>query len=331
MEKLIAQQRSKSNKDLEKASLECRRWRLTAETQSAQRGRRGLNSLQLCALSPRSLRLGGESDFPYIQLKVFIALLTFFACLSLCLFAPVTATAQTPASEAQLTGGVRLRVRLKVDDKEKGLQRKRFYLIKGSAEENKALIEKINQHPFLTRECYYRKAGASEAFIKWLAEFDCESVYCRLIEEKFVTGATAVPEFRAAYERGVKEYKKPELGRLWLTTNLTDEIRDGFYRQRQAALKALISEAETLSKAPVMSVMTDGKGTAFFTDLLPGTYLITNLLPAEFGNNSLLWRCEVKVKAGPFKTVTVATDKNCVVVEKPLPACDAGKPMALKR
>ncbi|MBC7912231.1 MAG: hypothetical protein H7Y30_17120 [Pyrinomonadaceae bacterium] len=257
-------------------------------------------------------------------------LLVFYVCLSLCLFAPPTATAQTPSSEAQATGGVRLRVR---PTKEKGLPRKRFYLIKGSAEENKALIEKINQHPFLTRECYYRKAGASNEFIKWLAEGDCESVYCRLIEEKFVSGATAVPEFRAAYERGVKEYKKPELGRLWLTTNLTDEIRDGFYRQRQAALKALISEAEILSKASVMSVMTDGKGTANFTDLLPGTYLITNLLPAEFGNNSLLWRCEVKVKAGPFKTVTVsnATDKNCVVVEKPLPACDASKQTALKR
>lgn len=233
-------------------------------------------------------------------------------------------------AQTQATGVVRLRVKPKVNDKEKGLARKRFYLIKGSLAENKELLEKINRQTIPTRECYYRNLKVSEAFINWLKEGDCESVYCRAVEEKYLTGATAVPEFQAAYERGAKEYRKPELGRLWLTTNLTDEIRDGFYRQKQAALKALISEAETATKSPVLSVMTDRNGTAYFTDLTPGTYLVTNLLPTEFGDKTILWTtCEVKVKAGveiPF-LMSNSSYKNvkCVGVEKPLPACDAGQ------
>jgi hypothetical protein len=255
---------------------------------------------------------------------------------SLCLwglFSSPCAKAQT--SETQATGVLRLRVRPKINGKEKGLARKRFYLIKGSREDNKALIEKLNQQMVPTRECYYRQLKASEAFINWLKEGDCESVYCRPVEEKFLSGADAVPEFRAAYERGAKEYQKPELGRLWLTTNLTDELRDGFYRRKQAALRALIAEVEAASKAQVISVMTDRGGTAFFTDLAPGTYFLTNLWPTESGGNSILWECEVKVTPGekPFLISNSGEVKNvkCVGVEKPLPACDASKQTAANR
>lgn len=238
-------------------------------------------------------------------------------------------------SETQAAGVLRLRVRTKIGGKEKGLARKRFFLIRGSREENKALMEKLMQQTVPTRECYYRQLKASEAFINWLKEGDCESVYCRPVEEKFLSGADAVPEFVAAYERGAKEYRKPELGRLWLTTNLTDELRDGFYRRKQAALKALLAEAEAASKAQPISVMTDRNGTAYFTDLAPGTYFLTNLWPTEVGGNSVLWACEVKVTPGekPFLISNSGDVKNvkCVGVEKPLPACDASRQTASNR
>ncbi|MEO6393128.1 MAG: hypothetical protein ABIP75_14865, partial [Pyrinomonadaceae bacterium] len=79
------------------------------------------------------------------------------------------APAQTPAT-AGPTGLVRLRVRPKVGGKEKGLARKRFYLIRGGLADNKALMEKIALQPVFTSECYYRSINASDALIKWLQE-----------------------------------------------------------------------------------------------------------------------------------------------------------------
>ena len=88
---------------------------------------------------------------------------------------------QTPPAPR---GVIRLKVRYKTGDVPKDLSRKRFFLIKGSLEENKGLIEKMKQTDLLSRECYYRSLGASETLIKWLKDNDCESVYCREIEEK---------------------------------------------------------------------------------------------------------------------------------------------------
>lgn len=239
------------------------------------------------------------------------------------------APAQTTAPGAP-TGLVRLRVRPKVGGKEKGLARKRFYLIRGGLEDNKALVEKIALHPAFNSECYYRSINASEALIKWLQENDCESVYCRAIDLDSVTGAAAVPEFKLAFERAPKLYNTPELKLNWLTTLLPDNVRDGFYRQKQLAIKSLVAAAETATGAPVISVMTDRNGTAYFTELAPGTYTITNLLPTVVGTTSILWNCEVKVKPGDLATekpFLISNAKSpqvkCVGVEAPLPACPA--------
>jgi hypothetical protein len=243
----------------------------------------------------------------------------------------VICTAQTPNSPPiQGSGVIRLRVRVKVGDSTKGLSRKRFFLIKGTLEQNKSLIDAIAQRTALSRDCYYRRLGASEALLKWLKESDCESVYCREIGPEDIAGAGAVPEFKLAVDAGEKAFVSRDLARKWLTVNLPENIRDGFYKQRQEELRALLKRAEELSQGPVLSVMTDTKGTAYFTELAPGTYVISNLVPGETGNTSISWNCEIQVKPGDLASekpylISNIPEKNvkCVGVEKPLPVCDS--------
>lgn len=224
------------------------------------------------------------------------------------------------------TGVLRLRVRVKADDASpmRGLSRKRFFLIPGTLEQNRALLEAIERQPLVTRDCYYKKLGASTALIDWLKEGDCESVYCRGVEKEFFAGPKAVPEFVTAFTTSRKEFgNNEETARQWLTTNLTAELRDGYYRDRQRALQALLKQAPA-----VQSVMTDRNGTAYFTDLGPGTYVLSNLIPTELGKTVVTWNCEVQVKAGDLATekpylVSNRKEKlvKCVGIEKPIPAC----------
>jgi hypothetical protein len=76
----------------------------------------------------------------------------------------------------QQTGVLRLRVRVKADDTAplRGLARKRFFLIPGTLEQNRALITAIEQQPLTTRDCYYLRHKASAELINWLKAGDCE-------------------------------------------------------------------------------------------------------------------------------------------------------------
>ena len=244
---------------------------------------------------------------------------------------------QTPQA---MRGVIRLRVRVGAGEgtKAKGLARKRFYLIKGSLNENKSLFQSI-ERSIVSRDCYYRGIGASEALIHWLGEGDCESVYCREVEQNDLEGAAAVPEFRQAVAAGEKQLGSRELARKWFAVYLPDNIKSGFYKRQQQDLQTLLKQAEEHSKAQVLSVMTDQNGTAYFTDVEPGAYIITNMLPTELGSVSEMWQCPVKVAVSDLATATrekpflIANpgnkdpkDKNnirCISVEKPLPACPA--------
>jgi hypothetical protein len=75
--------------------------------------------------------------------------------------------------------------------------------------------------------------------------------------------------------------------------------------------------------------MTDRNGTAYFTGLGPGTYVLSNVVPTELGRNAVSWNCEVQVKPGDLATekpYLISNKKDrlvkCVGLEKPLPSCD---------
>ncbi|MGQ0761120.1 MAG: hypothetical protein ACT4OT_03755 [Acidobacteriota bacterium] len=228
-------------------------------------------------------------------------------------------------------GVIRLKVRYKSAEGTKDLPRKRFFLIKGSLDENKSLIQKAKQTEVMPRDCYYRAKGASPGLIKWLKDNDCESPYCRDIEEKYLSGADAVPEFQTAFEQAIRELKDRELARGWLANYLSPELRFGFYEQKQKALRALMAEAEEQTKAPVMSIMTDRKGTAYLTNIESGIYTISNLIGSETDKTNILWICEREVKATdlgiamkrPFMLSNEKDPKvKCEIVERPLPVCN---------
>lgn len=231
---------------------------------------------------------------------------------------------------AQQTGVLRLRTKVKLSDSAplRGLARKRFFLVPGSLEQNRALVNAIESQPLVTRDCYYQKSGASAALIGWLKEDDCESVYCREIEQQFVSGPKAVPEFATAFAASEKEFGSAATALKWITTNLPPNLRDGFYRDRKGVLDSLLKQAQATSGAPVQSVMTDRNGTAFFTDLGPGTYVLSNLVPTELGQTVATWNCEVQIKPDDLATekpylISNRKDRlvKCVAVEKPAPVC----------
>lgn len=238
------------------------------------------------------------------------------------------------SAQAQNRGSLEVTGRVKIGAKVEKLKRKRFYLFPGGLAANKSLVDKLKAADVPSRDCFYCQMKASPEFIAWLKAEDCESPYCRDIT---AADAAKVPEFQAAYDKGLRQYgRKPTVAQKWLTTNLAPELRDGFYRQRKSAIDALRGGAK-----PQQSAMTDSVSVkAVFIDIplktpQPGgkateTFLISNLVPIEVGAKSYLWACEIEVGGAKKATLALKVPENnkpvskCEVIVKDLPACNAG-------
>ncbi|HEX8117851.1 MAG TPA: hypothetical protein VF521_11315, partial [Pyrinomonadaceae bacterium] len=108
-----------------------------------------------------------------------------------------TPIAAKPAAAGEDAGGIRLF--LYGPDK-KPLARKRFYLLRRS--------------PFsagLDWASMPKRAdtlqGASPQLREWLARHDCDSLYCPEFGSEFPEAVKSVPEFRRAYDEGVRKYR----------------------------------------------------------------------------------------------------------------------------
>ncbi len=220
----------------------------------------------------------------------------FLSCL--CLFAAASARAQSPPPAATCqpsptpvavkpdaaaaapgdAGGIR--VFLLGSDK-KPLARKRLFLLRQSAFGAGGL----NWGAMPKRADYLK--GASPQLLEWLARHDCDSLYCAGFEAEFAEAVKTVPEFKRAYEDGLRKYRSERLALKWLPANFPlKNVRSEYFRRKRAWL-----EEAGRKTGQVVSFMTDEKGRAVFSGLKPGEYYVSNLLPLEEGGP--VWDCKV--------------------------------------
>jgi hypothetical protein len=233
--------------------------------------------------------------------------------------------------KAQDLGSLEVTGRVKVGSKVEKIKRKRFFLFRGGLDANKALVDRMKAADVISRDCFYCQMKASPEYIAWLKAEDCESPFCR---EVTAEDAKTVPEFAAAYKKGLTQYRnKTDIAQRWITTNLAAPLRDGYYLQRKAAGDKILQGTK-----PLQSSMTDSVSVrAMFIDIpltLSGkateTFLVSNVMPIEIGGKGYVWACEVEI--GSSKKVLLPlqvpepnkTVKKCEVIVRDLPVCTAG-------
>jgi hypothetical protein len=251
----------------------------------------------------------------------------FHICgLLLALLATLPAAGQTAPS----VGSLKFQGQFNSGTRAEKLNRKRFYLLRGGLEENKALIERIRAAEIVSRDCYYSRVQASPQLICWLQAGNCESPYCRKVEQAEVEG---VPEFKDAYQKGLKTFgNKPNIALDWLASNLSPIITDGFYKEKESLLTKLLGDVK-----PVQSAMTGIRAVELnFVDIpvvVPQgkkgePYTVSNILPIELGDKSYVWACQVDVFPDRPTTLSLppikTPRKTCVVEVKDLNVCKAG-------
>ena len=208
-----------------------------------------------------------------------------------------------------LTSGIRLKV-LGGADWKTPVKRKRFYLLERSVREGGRQPDWSS----LPRRADYLK-GASTELQEWLKKHDCDSLYCPDYEAEYADAVKFVPEFKKAYEEGLKKYRNQKLALRWLTVNFPlKNVRTEYYKRKRAWIEQAASRA-----GKVTSVMTDEKGEAYFTGLKLKSYYVSNLVPLEDGN--VVWDCAVTVPPPvPARLHSVSVDLGSPKAASPAPA-----------
>ena len=233
---------------------------------------------------------------------------------------------------AQALGALDVRGKaLKIDGKSI-VARKRFYLFRGGLKDNQDLIARLRTAEIKSRDCFYTQMKASPQYICWLQAENCESPFCRTVATDDVA---RVPEFQAAYKKSLVRFPGlTSIARDWITTNMPDTLTSGFFRERRTLTSSLMGNLK-----PVQSTMTDSTTIqAIFIDIPVNppagkkteTFLISNILPLEFGTKTYLWACEVEIgaeKKAVFNLALPTADKpvkNCEVFIRDLQVCKTG-------
>lgn len=195
-----------------------------------------------------------------------------------CQPSPTPIAAKTePAAAGADAGGIR--VFLFGADK-KPLARKRLYLVRRSA-----FSAGLDWASMPKRADSLQ--GASPQLREWLARHDCDSLYCPEFEAEFPEAVKTVPEFKRAYDDGLRKYRSERLALKWLPASFPlRNVRSDYFQRKKAWLDRAAGQA-----GKVVSFMTDDKGRAIFTGFKAGDYYISNLLPYEEGGP--VWDCKV--------------------------------------
>jgi hypothetical protein len=210
----------------------------------------------------------------------------------------------TPAPD--LTSGIKIKVLVNG----KAVPRKRFYLL-----ERSVLAE--GQRPdwsSLPRRADYLK-GATPKLQEWLKNHDCDSLYCPQYEAEYAEAVKTVPEFKTAYDEGLKKYKNQKLALRWVTVNFPlKNVRTEYYKRKRKWLEAAAGKA-----GKVTSAMTDEKGEAYFMGLKLRNYYVSNLVP--LGDANVLWDCAVTVTPPvPARLHSVSVDLSYTKAAAAAPA-----------
>jgi hypothetical protein len=187
----------------------------------------------------------------------------------------VKADAAAAATEA---GGIRVFL---FDAEKKPVARKRFFLLRRSALDGAG-----PDWAAMPKRADYLQ-GASPQLREWLARHDCDSLYCPEFESEFPAAVKTVPEFKRAYDDGLRKYRNERLALKWLAVNFPlKNVRSEYFKRKRAWI-----EQAAQKTGRVVSFMTDEKGRALFTGFPAGDYYISNLFPFEEGGP--VWDCKV--------------------------------------